>query len=72
MFNELALPEAGGVLDQDERIVRMLEIVHDEVMAIRKDELDSIKPPQKPTPPGVDSRKVENISIGNTTRKVRG
>ena len=35
MFKEIALPEAGGILDQTEKTVRELEVVHKVIMEYR-------------------------------------
>jgi hypothetical protein len=34
--NDLALPASGGVLDQNETVVRILEVIHEEVQIWRK------------------------------------
>mgnify|MGYP003146152217 CR=1 FL=1 len=72
MFNEIALPESGGVLDQNELVVSMLETVHGFVMEFRNREMDkSIRVGNKPAQsfPGVNSRDTENISIGKNFNK---
>lgn len=74
MFNEIALPEEGGVLDQPEFICSMLDAVHSEVKQLQADRMDAISR-HKPntTHPGVDTRMTENISIGkNYNRSRRG
>lgn len=73
MFNEIALPEEGGILDQDELLVLLLEKVHNEVMEIRLERMENIsRTGSQPNIPGVDPKKVENIKIGNTRRTRRG
>ena len=72
MFNEIALPEEGGVLDQNELLVSMLETVHNYVMEHHNREMEqTIRSGNKPAQnfPGVSSRDTEDIHIGNTYNK---
>ena len=71
MFKEIALPEDGGVLDQSEMVVSMLETVHGYVLEIRNDEMEKIHRGNNPPPniPGVDPKLTENISIGKNYRR---
>lgn len=72
MFSEIALPESGGVLDQNELVVSMLETVHGFVMEHRSREHEKmIRAGNKPAQsfPGVDTRDTEDIHIGDTYRR---
>ncbi len=74
MFKEIALPEEGGVLDQNDMVVSMLETVHNNVLRIRADQMEQASRPKTPSLilPGVDTRVTESFSIGNEyKRKVR-
>lgn len=65
MFKEIALPEDGGVLEQSEFIVSMLESVHSEVMMVRTELMEDSYRPKPTVIEGVDSSLTENIHIGN-------
>ncbi len=72
MFSEIALPESGGVLDQNELLVSILETVHGYVMEHRNREMDkSIRAGNKPAQsfPGVSSRDTDNVHVGDTFNK---
>lgn len=72
MFSEIALPESGGVLDQNELVVSMLETVHGFVMEHRNREHEqAIRAGNKPAQsfPGVNTRETENIHIGDNYNK---
>ena len=72
MFKEIALPQEGGVLDQSEMVVSMLETVHGYVLETRNDEMERIHRKNntpEPNIPGVDSKLTENISIGKNYRR---
>ena len=72
MFNEIALPESGGVLDQNELLVSILETVHGYVMEHRNRENEKmIRAGNKPAEsfPGVSSRDTDNVHVGDTYRR---
>ena len=74
MFKELALPQEGGVLDQEEMVVSMLETVHGFVIEHHNREHEKvIRAGNKPAQsfPGVNPRETENISVGNTHNRRR-
>lgn len=67
MFKEIALPESGGVLDQSEMVVSMLETVHGYVIEHHNREQEKIiRAGNNPAQsfPGVNTRETENIHIG--------
>lgn len=69
MFKEIALPQAGGVLDQDDFVVSMLETVHSYVIARHNREHEKIvRKGSNPAPSfqGIDRRDIENTSIGGS------
>lgn len=71
MFKEIALPEEGGVLDQNDMIVSMLETVHNNVLRTRADQMERASRPQPPSLilPGHDPRMTESFSIGNEYKR---
>lgn len=70
MFKEIALPEEGGVLDQSEILVSMLETVHNNVMLEREKMTKSaIEPTKSQNIPGIDPKMIESISIGTQYKR---
>ncbi len=64
MFNEIALPGEGGILDQDERLVKLLEVVHGEIMYIREQQHKDISRPPTTTT-------LEHFQAGNIHSRTR-
>lgn len=71
MFKEIALPAEGGVLDQSEFMVAMLEAVHGQVMTIRQEQMEASYKPKPTIIPGVDPSVTENVHIGKDFIKTR-
>lgn len=74
MFKELELPEDGGVLDQSEMLMSMLETVHSYVIDHHNKEHEKIiRAGNKPSQsfPGVSTRDTEDIHIGGNYNRRR-
>jgi len=71
LFNEIALPEEGGILDQSEMMVAMLEAVHTNVMEMRERKMNQINRPSPNNIQGIDPKVTEGVSIGKTYRRVK-
>ena len=69
MFNEIALPEEGGVLDQSDHIVAMLMEVHNNAAAIRQEQTEGISKPKSQIVAGVDPKITESINIGTEYKR---
>lgn len=66
MFNELEMPEFGGVLDQDERTIQILEAVHNGLGRIHSDKMAEATRRNTNKP-----NSIENFSMGKSYSKSR-
>ena len=62
MFNEIALPQAGGVIDQDEMTVAVLERIHRKVNQIMADRMEERARRMNKH----DGKAIDSIQIGHS------